>query len=518
MASYDPEDLEKALGLSWNDSEYGLSEFLDSFTLPQIIQVTEGVYGESEEATLSSGQILTMHVVKSIRMFRGYTYEGREVLVPLNCPQKVEVRPQNVSLLYDTVKELCSVFPGVHYVRVTKDHVDPAGEERCLRAGQKLKLDYITNDFAPRMMCLDEEGCEVCLSMDVQGGFQPLADNKEYFLAELDRHIALPVYVQFTSPPTFIAGTESATKADSALLTGMFQIDEAVIESIVIASSREDGRKTILTFPRTLDISLVVPEQAMVKDSTYARFCKSLNDGVDLVKVQSVVVPEDQVIYGSNRQDRTQLIREFSFTVAKFGDQSSTRQDAAEKNVTTSQKDDDDTSSNEEEHDYEYIDIGDYGDVVKKTRPPVSAKPKGVIARLISKRTKSVNPVTTPAKKTPKQTDIDDSLSREGESINDPTDAEEDSESEDDEGYTIPIHPSRISSVCDMTVTGVAELLQSLNLGQYVEQFQLEQVDGKMLKDLDKEILVTHFSMTSFHALKLGKAVEENWRDRKSVV
>ena len=47
---------------------------------------------------------------------------------------------------------------------------------------------------------------------------------------------------------------------------------------------------------------------------------------------------------------------------------------------------------------------------------------------------------------------------------------------------------------------------------QYAEIFQSEQVDGKMLKDLDKDILQSHFNMTPFHAHKLKKAALENWR------
>ena len=64
----------------------------------------------------------------------------------------------------------------------------------------------------------------------------------------------------------------------------------------------------------------------------------------------------------------------------------------------------------------------------------------------------------------------------------------------------------------DFTVQEVKLLLHDLNLSQYGPQFQSEQVDGKMLKDLDKEMLQSHFNMTPFHALKLTKATVDNWR------
>ena len=64
----------------------------------------------------------------------------------------------------------------------------------------------------------------------------------------------------------------------------------------------------------------------------------------------------------------------------------------------------------------------------------------------------------------------------------------------------------------DFTVQEIGLLLHELNLSQYGGTFEREQVDGKMLKDLDKEVLESHFGMTSFHAHKLKKATTENWR------
>ena len=64
----------------------------------------------------------------------------------------------------------------------------------------------------------------------------------------------------------------------------------------------------------------------------------------------------------------------------------------------------------------------------------------------------------------------------------------------------------------DLTVQEIKTLLNDLNLGQYGGTFEKEQVDGKMLKELDKDILQSHFKMTPFHAHKLVKATSENWR------
>lgn len=66
-----------------------------------------------------------------------------------------------------------------------------------------------------------------------------------------------------------------------------------------------------------------------------------------------------------------------------------------------------------------------------------------------------------------------------------------------------------------MTVDEVEELLRSLNLGEYAGKFKTEQVNGRLLHALDKTILQKHFNMTPFHALKLTKAVGENWRPKE---
>ena len=64
----------------------------------------------------------------------------------------------------------------------------------------------------------------------------------------------------------------------------------------------------------------------------------------------------------------------------------------------------------------------------------------------------------------------------------------------------------------DFTVKEIGMLLSDLNLSQYGGAFEREQVDGRILKDLEKEMLQSHFNMTPFHAHKLKKAVMENWR------
>ena len=82
--------------------------------------------------------------------------------------------------------------------------------------------------------------------------------------------------------------------------------------------------------------------------------------------------------------------------------------------------------------------------------------------------------------------------------------------------YMIPQGERRteplVKKVEDFTVNEICNFLKDLNLSQYCDRFTKEQVDGKMLRDLDEKILKSHFKMSSFHTQKLKKAVNENWR------
>lgn len=69
-----------------------------------------------------------------------------------------------------------------------------------------------------------------------------------------------------------------------------------------------------------------------------------------------------------------------------------------------------------------------------------------------------------------------------------------------------------LKKVEDLTVAEIGCLLCDLNLGQYRTAFEKEQVDGGMLKELDKNILQTHFNMSVYHAHKLHKAAKAGWR------
>ena len=60
-----------------------------------------------------------------------------------------------------------------------------------------------------------------------------------------------------------------------------------------------------------------------------------------------------------------------------------------------------------------------------------------------------------------------------------------------------------------VTVDDVCEWLKNSNMSQYVDMFKLEEVDGKLLTDLDEEALKDLGVKNSFHRKKIIRKIKE---------
>ena len=69
-------------------------------------------------------------------------------------------------------------------------------------------------------------------------------------------------------------------------------------------------------------------------------------------------------------------------------------------------------------------------------------------------------------------------------------------------------------TVQHMTKLEVADCLRLLRLHKYADVFLTEDVDGSLLQELDKDILVSDFGMSTFEAVKLHKFVHDGWRPK----
>ena len=119
---------EKAItDVKWSDLSLPLSRFVDEYTMPQIIQIVDGYYSEEDDNSLSSGQIMKVHCLKTITNVCGVDQNGDSILAPLNTPQKVLLRPVNHDHLYETVSDLVRAKPFPKFVEVVRGYYDPTG-------------------------------------------------------------------------------------------------------------------------------------------------------------------------------------------------------------------------------------------------------------------------------------------------------------------------------------------------------------------------------------------------------
>ena len=124
---------EKAFSnVHWSDLSLPLSKFVDDYTLPQIIQIMDGFYSDEDDSSLSSGQIMKVHCLKTISNVCGVDQAGESIHIPLNTPQKVLLRPADYDHVYETVNDLVRAKPTPKFVEIVRGYYDPTG--KCLSA------------------------------------------------------------------------------------------------------------------------------------------------------------------------------------------------------------------------------------------------------------------------------------------------------------------------------------------------------------------------------------------------
>ncbi|XP_043536576.1 uncharacterized protein LOC122542645 [Chiloscyllium plagiosum] len=64
-----------------------------------------------------------------------------------------------------------------------------------------------------------------------------------------------------------------------------------------------------------------------------------------------------------------------------------------------------------------------------------------------------------------------------------------------------------------LNVDEVCDCFNLLNMGEYTETFQSQQVDGQLLSDLDRDMMLNTFGMSHFHVTKLIR-FREGWRPK----
>ncbi|XP_046857212.1 uncharacterized protein LOC124450632 [Xenia sp. Carnegie-2017] len=516
--------------LEWSPKSFKISDFLQKFTLPQVVKVIEGFYGENEETSLGADQILSLHCMKSTDKLLGKDYRGKEINIPLHCQNKVEVRPSNMKDVYDNVEELCTAFP--RFVRISQGYYNMSTDEEVLNVGDKLELKRIdkSKKGQERLICVNQNGQVVELPKDCVAGFQPLLDGKEYFLAEIVKKLEMPFYIQFIDPPTMEKRNASSNANFFNSNLGAIYIESSFAENLIIASTiSQDGERTVVTFPRQLDIRLSVCEGMLQNSVAYAELCQMMDNGMDLkslalIDAMSAFQPRNSVreflykdLVDIPSYPQTHGIHSSSEVTNNLYDevvQSSTKiapvDQASQVAVTDNAK----TSANDEHKETtekctkQVDEIPPKPEIVNATKkfPPEKSSPPVATKKSLTDNS------TTPAV-TEKDTSFEDSPKPKRDP--DPKDNQGSAKSQN-ESVALPTtddpkedeKTSKRSNVSAYTVKQVSEILKELGMDRYIVKFQSEMIDGEMLLCLDDDILMADFGMNKLHCMKLKKYLD----------
>jgi hypothetical protein len=187
-----------AQSLIWSTTDFSLAEFVDQYELPQVVFVEVGYDGGEERTTFSSGQILTLHSVRTVSKIVCHVPPNNAVLVPKKCPLKAEVISMDCHETVVTAYKLSTIYRKVKYVRVME--LGSAWDNDSLvttRIDDILQIKKVsTAESVIRCRNLTSEQ-DMSIPIGSTAVFVPLADSNTHTLAEIQKKFGLPAKIRF---------------------------------------------------------------------------------------------------------------------------------------------------------------------------------------------------------------------------------------------------------------------------------------------------------------------------------
>ncbi|XP_078365027.1 uncharacterized protein LOC144649411 [Oculina patagonica] len=271
----------------WSTQSCTLKTFIDSYTLPQLVKVLDGLYSDSDAKTLSAEQVLTLHFTKRTDKLLIQAADFKQYVVPFNCPCKVEILPKICQDKYYSVEDVVHAWTSADFKFIRVVHNAPPSMR--IKAGDILRLKKTVEEKRVKFLeCEfhDKTKDVLRLPLSFKAAFEPLASVGQYQMQEILKKFQLPVRVKFTSCDTTIHAdaNDDIDMIDLPSL-GSVLLKELRQETTVITTSRDGDVVTVLMIPIDLDVNVIPAHGAVIGDKEYARFCKDIHDGTELTKV-----------------------------------------------------------------------------------------------------------------------------------------------------------------------------------------------------------------------------------------
>ena len=173
---------------------FELEEFAAEFPLPQIVRVYAGHYGITEQFSMSEGEELILFFIKSSKVVMASTQREAETYhLPLNSSlqfglyiPKTEAHPYR----YKTVENLLAREEGLpKVVKVFKTFSGPS-EEQSVMAGDLIFPQTVTGKKKSRVLkCKTKRGTELKLGLNCAGDFSTDPSDVRMYLLEYIEHV-----------------------------------------------------------------------------------------------------------------------------------------------------------------------------------------------------------------------------------------------------------------------------------------------------------------------------------------
>lgn len=246
-----------------SDKTYALRDFLDKFTLPQLVKVHEGYYDDNQCTTIGADGVCNLLTVESVETVLYENAQGEETRIPLEYPCLVERVAEEKFQQRFKLQDLVHDSPAVKIVRVIEADPD---YEALINNGDKLKIakKKCRENFVAFKKVSDKGKTLLKVPASCEAKFVALWDGEEIPLAKFVKKNKLPVHVRFIDTSTNdLKGEQgeiprpSRRDFNTVLPEGVVKLKGILVDTLVTAATEVQGVTSKFSFPKTLPISVV---------------------------------------------------------------------------------------------------------------------------------------------------------------------------------------------------------------------------------------------------------------------
>ena len=261
----------------WFSDLHTIDEIINDFKLPVLVKVVDG-YMINELECIESNTIFSVHGCRHMAKLKAFDRSKRPMRIPVTCNNRVAVMPCSPMPLCRTIGDVCkhSKLPGyiTNAVEFKSGNVTfPPGTtfavKSIVKSGNEAK--------ALSVICSGGTGEQLSLSTTLVGGFSetvsPADRRNTYLIGDLLKR-KLPLAVEF----------QPSNEKNSAFSPriGTVTLVDFVPADVVYASRYIDGRRSLTTFSRGLNINLQIGRVIFVEEEeTYSTIAEPNEEPID---------------------------------------------------------------------------------------------------------------------------------------------------------------------------------------------------------------------------------------------